>query len=61
MDVCAASIAGGTCWRSTLCAFTLCYGKESTVDTMRIGAHSIPWFQGAKKQIYFNPNLGRGG
>ena len=61
MDVCAASVVGGTSWRPTLCAFTLCYGKESTVDTMRIGAHSIPWFQGAKKQIDFNPNLRRGG
>ena len=57
MDVCAASVVGGSCWRPTLCTFTLCYGKESTVGTMRIGVHSITWFQGGKEKIYFNPNI----
>ena len=57
IDVCEASILGGTCWRPTLCAFTLCYGKESIVGTVRIGVNSIHFFQGEKKKIYFKPNL----
>ena len=60
MDVCAASVVGGICWRPNLCVFTLSYRKESTVGTMRIGVHSIPWFQATKKKIYFSPNLGGG-
>ena len=55
VDMCAASVVGDICWGATLSAFafTLSYGKESTVGTMRTGVHSIPWFQGAKKKDLF--------
>ena len=53
MDVCLASVVGGTCWRPTLRALTLYYGKESTVGTIRIGVHSITWFKEAKEKYLF--------
>ena len=53
MDLETASVVGGTCWRPTFCAFTLCFGNESIVGAVRIGVHSIPWFQGPKTKELF--------